>query len=323
MKIGMAHEWPELLEQWITHYRSFSADGKPASYIPALAQANPSHLGVYIIGADGTNMKAGDWDVTFTMQSISKVISFVAVCLEMGIDKVTEWVDMEPTGDAFNSISRLEENWPGKPFNPLINAGAITVASLLPGNNPEEKVEVVLDLLEKIVGQRLPINKQIYQSEWESAHRNRAIAHYVKEAGFLNGSVDEALECYFKLCSIELNTEQLAMISLVLAADGVHPLREQTIIPVQIARISKALMLTCGMYNASGKFAAFVGVPAKSGVSGGIMAAVPARNRSRILPFQNGCGIGIYGPAIDKYGNSLSGSMLLQHIANEWDLNIF
>jgi glutaminase len=323
VKQAMTYQRSQLLDEWVAHFRTYAANGRTAAYIPALADANPSHLGVCIWGADGTIFTSGEWDVAFTMQSISKVVSFIAVCMDRGIEKVTEWVDVEPTGDAFNSIIRLEVNWPGKPFNPLINAGAITVASLLPGQSPEEKVEYVISLMEKMVGKRLTINDQTYRSEWESAHRNRAIAHYVKEAGFLDSSVDDALEVYFKQCSIEVTTAELAEIGLILAHDGVHPLRGEAILPKEVAKISKALMLTCGMYNASGKFAAFVGLPAKSGVSGGIMAAVPPRGGNHASPFPNGCGIGIYGPAIDKYGNSAAGSMLLKQIANEWDLSIF
>ncbi len=322
-KDGMNHQWIDNLEDWVIHYRSLATEGQTASYIPALAKVNPSQLGICIVGPNGTMIKSGDWEVSFTLQSISKVISFIAACLERGISYVLERVDVEPTGDAFNSIIRLEMHKPGKPFNPMINAGAITVASLLPGESVEKKLESLYILLEKLVGKRPTINEEVFQSEWQTAHRNRALAHYLKETGFLETEVEEALEIYFKQCSIEVTTEDIAMIGLVLAQDGYHPMRKEQILPKEVARITKALMLTCGMYNASGKFAAFVGIPAKSGVSGGIMVSAPPRGRSRELPFPDGCGIGIYGPAIDVYGNSTSGSMLLKHIAQRWDLNIF
>lgn len=308
------------LEEWVTHFRSFSAEGRCATYIPALGEADPAQLGVCIIGPDGKAIKSGDWNVPFTMQSISKVISFIAACLHRGVSYVMERVDVEPTGDAFNSIIRLEMHKPGKPFNPMINAGAITVASLLPGESPEKKMESVYALVEKMTGKYPAIKEEVFQSEWQTAHRNRALAHYLKESGFLESEVEEALEVYLRLCSIEVNTEDIALMGLILAHDGFHPIRKEQILPKQVARITKALMLTCGMYNASGKFAAFVGIPAKSGVSGGIMAAVPS---GRKFPFQDGCGIGIYGPAIDEYGNSLTGIRLLEHIVNEWDLSIF
>lgn len=310
------------LDQWITHYRSYAAKGQNATYIPALGKVNSSQLGISIMGTDGTMIKSGDWDVCFTLQSISKVISFIAACLSRGISYVLERVDVEPTGDAFNSIIRLEMHKSGKPFNPMINAGAITIASLLPGKSAQTKLEFLYVLIEKMIGKRPTINEEVFQSEWQTAHRNRALAHYLKETGFLESDVEEALEVYLKQCSIEINTEDIALIGLILANDGYHPIRKEQVLPKKVARLTKALMLTCGMYNASGRFAAFIGLPAKSGVSGGIMALVPSRVR-RERPFQDGCGIGIYGPAIDEYGNSLPGVMLLEHIAQEWDLSIF
>ncbi|MFB5284902.1 glutaminase [Peribacillus sp. Hz7] len=310
------------LDEWVIHYRSYATKGQNATYIPALGKVNSSQLGISIMGSDGTMIKSGDWEVPFTLQSISKVISFIAACLGRGISYVLERVDVEPTGDAFNSIIRLEMHKSGKPFNPMINAGAITVASLLPGNSAQTKLEFLYTLIEKMIGKRPAINEEVFHSEWQTAHRNRALAHYLKETGFLESDVEEALEVYLKQCSIEINTEDIALIGLILAHDGYHPILKEQILPKKVARLTKALMLTCGMYNASGRFAAFIGLPAKSGVSGGIMAVVPPRLR-RELPFQDGCGIGIYGPAIDEYGNSLPGVMLLEHIAQEWDLSIF
>lgn len=310
------------LDQWVAHYRTYAAKGRSASYIPALGEINVSQLGICIVKPDGTMIKSGDWEVPFTLQSISKVIGFIAACLSRGIPYVLERVDVEPTGDAFNSIIRLEIHKPGKPFNPMINAGAITISSLLPGTSVQEKLESIYVLIEKMIEKRPAINKIVFQSEWETAHRNRALAYYLKENGFLESDVEETLEVYLKQCSIEINTEDIALIGLILAHDGYHPIRKEQVLPKEVARLTKALMLTCGMYNASGKFAAFIGLPAKSGVSGGIMTLVPSKS-GKDLSLQDGCGIGIYGPAIDEYGNSLPGIMLLEHIAKEWDLSIF
>ncbi|AZU64376.1 glutaminase [Neobacillus mesonae] len=311
------------LDKWVEHYRTYAKEGQCASYIPALEKVNPSQLGVAMVGPDGTVLKSGECEATFTLQSISKVISFIAACLDFGTPYVLDRVDVEPTGDAFNSIVRLEVHKPGRPFNPMINAGALTVASLLGGRSSLEKIESFLIFFEKMVGKRPSINEEVFQSEWQTAHRNRALAYYLKETGFLESTVEEALEVYLKQCSIVVNTEDIAMIGLVLAYDGFHPIRREQIFSKEVARLTKALMVTCGMYNASGKFAAHIGLPAKSGVSGGIMAAVPARVSSPDSPFPHGCGIGLFGPAIDEYGNSLAGSMLLKHIAREWDFNIF
>ena len=311
------------LERWVERFRGDASKGKCAAYIPALAKANPEQLGICVIGQDGKKLTAGNWEAAFTLQSISKVISFIAVCMHHGIPHVLEKVDVEPTGDAFDSMIRLEMHKPGRPFNPMINAGAITVSSLLQGDSTEDKFDSLTSLIESMTGRQHQINEEVYESEWKTAHRNRALAHYLTATGFLGCPAEEALEVYIRQCSIEVTTEDIAMIGLVLAHDGYHPLRQQQLFSKEIARLTKALMVTCGMYNASGNFAAFVGVPAKSGVSGGIMAAVPPRGRKGETPFGDGCGIGVYGPAIDQYGNSVAGTALLGQIACDWDLSIY
>jgi glutaminase len=295
-RINQLGDWFNQLHEWVSEYKLYTPNGQCASYIPALARANTSDLGICIMGPDGILKRAGEWDVLFTLQSIS-----------------------------FNSIVRLEVHKPGKPFNPMINAGAITVAGMLPGQFPSEKLDSILNFLEEMIGRRPQVNKEVFESEWSTAYRNRALAFYLKEMGYLESEVDEALEVYLKQCAIEINTEDLARIGLILAQDGFNAFQQEQILPKELARIAKALMLTCGMYNASGKFAAFVGVPAKSGVSGGILASIAprGRNSSLGLPFSQGCGIGIYGPSIDEVGNSTAGVMLLQRLAQEWDMSIF
>jgi glutaminase len=310
------------LDDWLLKHKLYTHHGECASYIPALQKANPTDLGICMISQDGTVLKSGNVDTKFTLQSISKVISFIAVCIDHGISQVLEYVDVEPTGDAYNSILRLEINQPGRPFNPMINAGAITVSSMLIGDSPTEKLNTILNLIAKMIGKRPTINNEVFQSEWETANRNRSLAYWLKETGYLKSAVEETLEAYLKQCAIEITAHDLAIIGLVLAQDGKHPFTNEQIIPKKVTRLAKTLMLTCGMYNYSGKFAAFVGIPAKSGVSGGIMAAVPPRSAEK-APFSNGWGIGVYGPAIDQYGNSTGGVMLLKHLAENWDMGIF
>ncbi|RKD24637.1 glutaminase A [Ammoniphilus oxalaticus] len=310
------------LRTWTEQARRYTREGKSADYIPALAQVDPSQLGVCIVGKEG-RLVAGDSDVSFTLQSISKIISFMVACLECGIDCVLERVDVEPTGDAFDSIIRLEASRTGKPFNPMINAGALTIASLLPGGTPTEKLNRLQSWLEMWIGRRLPLNQTVFESEWKTANRNRAIAYYLKETDYLQGDVEDVLEVYLKLCSLEVRLDDLALIGWILALDGYHPLRQTQVIPKRLARLTKAIMVTCGMYNASGKFAAFVGLPAKSGVSGGILCAMPPRLRSKQMPFREGCGIGVYGPAIGDDGNSVAGVKLLQQLSEQWDVNLF
>lgn len=317
-----ANHHDQLVAQWVTQFRPAAKEGQCASYIPALAKKDPNQLGIAVIGNDGHEIKAGDTAELFTLQSVSKVITFILACMDRGVPYVLERVDVEPTGDTFNSIIRLESHQPGKPFNPMINAGAITVSSLLAGSSPQEKVTKILAFLEQIIGKQLSINEEVFQSEWQTANRNRALAYYLMDSGFLDCPVEAALEVYLKQCAIEVNVSDLAMIGLVIANDGYHPLLKKQLFPKQVAKLAKALMVTCGMYNASGKFAAFIGLPAKSGVSGAILTAVPG-HAGLHSPFPAGCGIGIYGPAIDSIGNSVAGVQLLKHLATEWDMTIF
>ncbi len=311
------------LEQWVEENRSHTILGEPAQYIPALAKQDPNQLGICIMDHQGDTYFAGDTDKSFTLQSISKILAFIALCKHHGIDHALEMVDVEPTGESFNSIIPFEIHRPGKPFNPLINAGAIKVSSLLPGETTQDKFEYLLTFLEELTQTKLSIDEEIYQSEWDTAHRNRALAYYLKESDQLELEVDEALEIYIRQCSIKFSLEELAKVGLIIAYDGYDPVRKKQLFPKEVARIAKVLMVTCGMYNSSGKFAAYVGIPAKSGVSGGILASVPPKWHSEEESFRNGCGIAVFSPAIDINGNSTAGTMLLKHISSEWDFSIF
>ncbi|WP_163971005.1 glutaminase [Oceanobacillus halotolerans] len=317
-------EWLQgYVDDWVAFFRKHTNEGKVASYIPELKKANPDQLGISIVGTNGMKIQSGDTSIPFTIQSISKVFSFIVACMERGVSYMLDRVDVEPTGEAFNSIMHLEMRQVKKPFNPLVNAGAITVSSILEGNTSDEKLEPIFELLEKLLHYRPAIDVDVYESERDSSMRNRAIGYYLLETGFLESDLNSTLETYFKQCSIELTIEDIARIGTTLANDGRDIETDEEIIPRPIARIAKALMLTCGMYDASGKFATYVGIPAKSGVSGGIMAVVPPRVRSEDMPFIEGCGIGVFGPALDKQGNSIAGIRLLKHIARQWDLSIF
>jgi len=289
-----------------------TAGGKVASYIPALAAANSDLFAVSLLSAE-QEIELGDCTETFTLQSVVKVISFMVAANHHGIEEIMNYVDVEPTGDSFNSIVRLEGH-NNKPFNPMINAGAITIASLLPGETMYEKVKSVTTYLEKMIGKKVHINNEIYLSEYQSADYNRAIAYILQANGFLKSDVEEALQVYLQLCSISVDVTDLAKMGYYFATNGKD---SEACCNKEVINIAKALMLTCGMYNASGKFAAFVGLPAKSGVSGAIIAVV--RN-GEIEQLQGPIGIGIYGPAIDQVGNSVAGIDFLMNLSKEYDL---
>lgn len=289
-----------------------TAGGKVASYIPALAAANSDLFAVSLLSAE-QEIELGDCTETFTLQSVVKVISFMVAANHHGIEEIMNYVDVEPTGDSFNSIVRLEGH-NNKPFNPMINAGAITIASLLPGETMYEKVKSVTTYLEKMIGKKVHINNEIYLSEYQSADYNRAIAYILQANGFLKSDVEEALQVYLQLCSISVDVTDLAKMGYYFATNGKD---SEACCNKEVINIAKALMLTCGMYNASGKFAAFVGLPAKSGVSGAIIAVV--RN-GEIEQLQGPIGIGIYGPAIDRVGNSVACIDFLMNLSKEYDL---
>lgn len=301
------------LPEWVEANRPHAANGKVASYIPELSKAPKDALGIVILNRDGQLLSAGDSGLSFTMQSISKVFTLILALMDNGEEEVFSRVGMEPTGDNFNSMLKLELVQPGKPFNPLINAGAITVSSLIRGAGSDEKSARILQFFKELTGNpALDYDLDVYHSESETGDLNRSMGYLLKDNGVLIGKVDEVLDIYFRHCSIDVNCADLARMALVLAADGTDPLTGRTLIPRRYVQIAKTFMTTCGMYNASGKFAIQVGLPAKSGVSGGILTLVPGS-----------CGIGVVGPALNAKGNSEAGVHLLETISQHLDWSMF
>jgi glutaminase len=302
----------QLLKEIIDNNKHYHSEGKVATYIPELSKARPENLGVAIMDMEGEVYSSGDSNVSFTIQSISKTVTLMAALLDHGEEVVFSKVGMEATGDPFNSIIKLE-TLRSKPLNPMINAGAIAVASLIKGDNIEQRFERVLELFKKITNNReISLNNEVYLSEKSTGNRNRALGHFMKDYGIIEGDVEEVVDLYFRLCSIEITAVDIANIGALLANNGVHPITGDRIVTRHFSRIVKTLMTTCGMYDASGSFAVRVGIPAKSGVGGGIMAVVPGR-----------MGIGVYGPALDEKGNSVAGIKVLEQLSKKLDLSIF
>jgi glutaminase len=195
----------------------------------------------------------------------------------------------------------------------MINAGAIVTTSLIYGETEDRKLERILNFIRKATNNEdININQEIYESEKETGDRNRSLAYFMKSNGILEGNVEEILDLYFKQCSIEATAKDLARFGAVIANDGITPWSNEVLMSREVCRIVKTIMVTCGMYDASGEFAVQVGIPAKSGVGGGILATVPRRY-----------GIGIYGPALDKKGNSIGGIRVLKELSEELQLSIF
>jgi len=301
------------LKLWLEQSKEQCTHGKVASYIPELAKGNKSALGIYIMDAHGGHISAGDIETVFTLQSISKVFTLLLALMDNGEEVVFHKVGMEPTGDSFNSMLKLELVQPGIPFNPLINAGAIAISSLIEGKDTEDKLARTLQFFRKCAqNDQLQYNELVYRSELESADLNRSMAYFLKDNGVLEHAVDDVLDVYFHHCSIDVTVKDLARMGLLLAYNGTDPITGEEIVPKRYVQIAKSFMVTCGMYNASGQFAIEVGLPAKSGVSGGILTLVPGA-----------AGIGVIGPALNSKGNSIAGVNLLEKLSSFYDLSIF
>jgi glutaminase len=285
-------------------------DGIIATYIPELGKANPAHFGISVMSVDGNLVEAGDCDVEFTIQSISKPFVYAMALSEHGRDKVYERVGVEPSGDAFNSVVLDQKT--NRPFNAMVNAGAIAAASLIQGKDVAERSEAQLALFSAAAGRRLRIDESVYLSETETGHRNRAIAWLMMNFGMIEGNVDEILSLYFQQCSILVTARDLAVMGATLANMGVNPLTGENVFEMGCIQDVLSVMFTCGMYDYSGEWAFRVGVPAKSGVAGGILGVV---NRQ--------LGIGTYSPKLDSRGNSVRGVKVCTFLSEELGLHAF
>ncbi|MDG5789462.1 glutaminase A [Evansella sp. AB-P1] len=302
-----------VINKFVKEASKYTKLGEVADYIPALKTADPDTLSFAVFGETSSCLCAGDSNETFTLQSISKVITLALALMDNGVEKVFSKVGMEPTGDPFNSMIKLETHSPSKPLNPMINAGALAVSSMIKGENVDEKLSRLLRFVQDLAeDSTITFNDMVAQSEFDTANLNRSLCYFMKQHGVIDDDVNTLLEFYTKQCAIEVSCSQLAKIGFIIANEGKKLNSNEQLIPTHISKILKTFMVTCGMYNASGEFAIRVGIPAKSGVSGGIMVSVPNR-----------IGIGIYGPALDERGNSIAGMHLLEALSNHYNLSIF
>lgn len=303
----------ELLERLLEECRPFTKEGQVASYIPELAKSNPDMLGVYVIGSEGKHSWAGDCRQRFTLQSVVKPVLLLQALMDNGPELVQSRVGVEATGKPFDAINAGDRTLDSRHINPMVNMGAIVMCSLIRGKDYEERFARLLALTAQLSGDPdVKVDEAVYRSEKSHGSKNRALAYLLKSYGLLEDDVEEVLDCYFRACSIQVDCSGLAHIGAVLSNRGRLPDSNQRIFPSALARYVNAILMTCGMYNGSGEFAIRVGIPAKSGVSGGIMAVVPTR-----------MGIGIYAPALDGKGNSVAGTQLLERLSRQLYLSIF
>lgn len=287
-----------------------NVSGKLADYIPELTKADPAWFGICLVTMDGATYSAGDFLQPFTIQSISKPFTYATALADRGVDFVTQRVGVEPSGDAFNSISLHPVS--GAPLNPMINAGAIATASLVDGATADEQWARIVQSTAAFVGRPLELDLAVYQSESATGFRNRAIAWMLKNFGIIDGEPMAALENYFRQCSLLVNCRDLAFMAATLANGGIHPGTGQRALPLEHVNRVLSVMATCGMYDYAGSWLYEVGMPAKSGVGGGIIAVLPGR-----------LGIGIFSPLLDAKGNSVRGIEVCKQLSRDLGLHVF
>lgn len=299
----------ELVESMYSKHVSNNS-GEVATYIPELGKANPDDFGICVVTADGRIHETGEADKTFTIQSISKPFTYGMALEAHGAEEVAKHVGVEPSGDAFNSIEL--EPGTNRPFNPMINAGAITVTALLYDYYGDDAFEQILARFSAAAGRKLSYDESVYQSESRTGHRNRAIGHLLLNFGMVPEQIEAAIEVYFKQCSILVNCRDLAIMGATLSNLGNNPVSGKEVYDIDRVKDMLSIMFTCGMYDYSGQWAYKVGVPAKSGVAGGVVAVV---NRQ--------LSVASYSPRLDPRGNSCRGIDVCVDLANELGLHAF
>ncbi|GEM35088.1 glutaminase 1 [Nocardia neocaledoniensis NBRC 108232] len=282
--------------------------GAPADYIPELAAVPPDSFGLCLATADGLVYEVGDTATGFTIQSISKPFTYALALADRGLDGVAAHIDVEPSGEPFNEIS-LEPDTQ-RPSNPMINSGAITAASLIAGRDAADKFERVRRCYSRFAGRELQMDEAVYISEARTGFRNRAIGYMLRSVGIIDVDPDDAVDRYFRQCSIEVTCADLAVMAATLADNGVNPRTRERALSAALTERVLSVMTTCGMYNAAGDWVTTVGLPAKSGVGGGIIAVLPGQ-----------LGISVYSPRLDGHGNSVRGVAACRELSRRLELH--
>ena len=282
-------------------------DGALADYIPELTQADPGGFGLAVSSADGYIYESGDARTEFTIQSISKPFTYALALDAVGREAVDAKIGVEPSGDAFNEISVDERT--KTPKNPMINAGAIAAVSLVPGATPDERFARIAQFYSACAGRPLELDEDVYRSEKATGNRNRAIAYMLTSFGVLENP-DDVLDVYFRQCSLRVTSVDLARMAATLARGGINPQTGRRVTAAKVVQRTLSVMVTCGMYNGAGDWVSAVGMPAKSGVGGGITAVLPGQ-----------LGIGVYSPLLDTRGNSVRGVLACRALSERLGLH--
>jgi len=283
--------------------------GAPAGYIPELAAADPDLLALAAVGPHGRVRAVGDVAHEFTIQSISKPFVLALALADRGREAVLRKVGAEPSGEPFNAISL--EPGTGRPANPMVNAGAIATSALIHGDGVDDRTARIVDGLSAFAGRSLWVDEQVYASESETGDRNRALAHLLRSHGIIDGPVDIAVETYFRQCSLLVTARDLAVMAATLAFGGVNPVTGDRVVAEHVARDVLSIMTSCGMYDYSGEWLLRVGLPAKSGVSGGLLAVAPSQ-----------FGVAAFSPRLDAHGNSVRGIAVIETLSERFGMHL-
>jgi len=285
-------------------------EGEPADYIPELANVEPDRFGIAAATTDGRQIAVGDHDTAFTIQSISKLLLY-GLALELhGRERVLDKVGVAPTGESFNAIE-LDDTGNRAP-NPMVNAGAIAITDMVDGPDLGSRMDIVAAMYERYLGRRPEIDRDVWRSEQATGNRNRAIAYLMASRGIIGDRVEETLDLYFAQCSALVTCDDLARIGAILANSGSDPISGERIVPPAVVRDMLTLALTCGMYDYAGEWAYTVGIPAKSGVGGGILGILPGVG-----------GLATFSPRLDRFGNSVRGVRVFEEMSSQFDLHLF
>ncbi|MFL5812593.1 MAG: glutaminase A [Bdellovibrionia bacterium] len=306
-----ADEINSALKSAYTKYKGLK-EGKNADYIPALAKVNPELFGISLITADGQTFDIGDTKQQFSIQSISKIFTLAEVLKARGAKVVDDKIGVNATGGKFNSIIAIESNETHRAGNPLVNAGAITTVSFVPGATKDQRWQNIMGTMEAFSARKLTVDPETYRSETETNTRNKAISYLLKNYEVLQGNPEEVLDLYTKQCSVMVNSHDLAVMGATFANGGVNPISGVQVVTPDVVARTEAVMFTAGLYNTSGEWAFNVGAPAKSGVGGGIVAVVPGR-----------FAVSAFSPRLDEAGNSVRAQRAIQQIVAQLGGNLF
>jgi glutaminase len=309
-ELPQAGEVRDAVTEAYERYRT-NVDGAVADYIPILAGASPAWFGISVMGVRGRSFEIGDVETTFSIQSVSKPFVFALVCETIGYGEARRRLGVNSTGFPFDSLMAVELNI-DRTMNPLVNAGAMATTSLVPGDTADEKWTRIQDGLSRFAGRQLTVNEEVYASEAASNLRNQGIAHLLESYGRLYFDPDQATDIYTRQCSLEVTVHDLAVMAATLANGGVNPMTGDVVIVPGVCRRVLAVMATAGLYELSGDWLYEIGVPGKSGVSGGIVTVSPGKG-----------GLATFSPPLDAAGNSVRGQLVTKYLAERLGLNLF